>query len=387
MLPVVLAGCSVSASAATAPQYPPGAYQGQPPPAVATTAGPQYPPGAYQGQPVPTAPGAPVVAAPPAVSPAPAPPVAPAPPPVASAPPPGVAPASPPVASAPPPGAAPAPPAVASAAPSDPCAYHGYCPYEGPCEPKVPPPECRETQTYDHVAAFAEGLVVRVGGYRLEGGPDPHATHGFLVSIDPDVFHRRGGLNSRGMLYAALGGGSAGLEGQLEGSVTSGSHLGTATQAVFLRGGFGGQVLGNNDLYRSHFELPRLETGYQVFGDTVALELQASSGLVLGGRYNVGTGAKRRIDTVPEVGASATLQSDVLRLHLSGLRIFAVSTGNGSPIDELRADLCGELADIVVICAHGAAHQGDVHWRDGHTERSAALYGGVTFGIGAIDVE
>ncbi len=234
---------------------------------------------------------------------------------------------------------------------------------------------------------FVEGIVLRVGGYRLRGGANPHETYGFLFTVDPDAITRGDIFNTRGTLYAALGGGSAGLEGQFEGASTAGAHVGQGAGVAFLRGGFGFQVLGNNDLYRSHIELPRLETGYQVFGESVVFELQGNAGLVLGGRYNVGDGAKRRIDTVPRLGASATLQTDDLRLHVAAHRILAFSTGNGDPIDQVGVDLCGQLGKLVVACAHGAGHRGHVHWRDGSTSLSTALYAGGTVGIGAIDVE
>ena len=204
--------------------------------------------------------------------------------------------------------------------------------------------------------------------------------------LDPDVVRRTEVVNSRGTLYAAIGGGSAGLEGQLEGASTGGLHFGRGAGVPFVRAGFGFQVMGNNDLYRSHLALPRLETGYQLFTDSLFLELQASGDLVLGGRYNVGAGAKRRIDTVPRLGGSATLQSDLVRLQLAAARIFAVSTGDGSPIDLVTADLCGEPTKLLLVCAHGAAHQGSVRWDDGSTSTSTALYAGGTIGIGAIDV-
>lgn len=263
-----------------------------------------------------------------------------------------------------------------------------YCPYDTGCAPKFLPPECQPDPPTRRVAAFVEGVALRVGGYSLLDGPDPHWTRGFLVSIDPD-YARRGEIsNGRGTLYAGIGGGSAGLEGLLEGRGTAGVHLPSRRdRGPFGRLGWGFQVVGNRDLYRSHIELPRLETGYQLFGGSTFLELQASGGLVLGGRYDVGAHANRTIGTVPEVGASLTLQGDRARIYVSGMRILAFDPEKSPPIDEAKLDACVQLGKVLLLCAHGAAHQGEVRWRDGTVSSSAALYAGATLGAGAIDVK
>jgi hypothetical protein len=228
-------------------------------------------------------------------------------------------------------------------------------------------------------------ISLRVGSYRLRGTDADATTTGFLVAFDPDINVVRDHATVRLSSYAAIGGGSGGLEGQIEQTITAGvrGYLGD-DHGPFARLGLGFQVLGNNKIYRSSFELPVVEAGYQLFNDDVLIEAGARSSLVLGGRYNVGDESHRRIDTEPELGGFVTLQAEPFRAQASFTRVFARQTLTGTPIDQASGALCAAFAEVFYLCGNAAHHRGDVRSPDGAVREASALYLGGTIAIGVI---
>jgi hypothetical protein len=287
---------------------------------------------------------------------------------------------------APPPG--PPPPGYAAPRPG----------YAAP-QPAPPPPGYRASASTDsndegthgaehdatYYSVFFDLLSLRIGSFDIRGSDADARTWGFLFSIDPDVIATKDYLTYRSSFYGAIGGGSDGLEGELDWSWGVGvrGYIGD-DHGPFARIGMGLEFLGNNKLYRSYFELPELRAGYQLHNSDVLFEIAGAGGLILGGRYFTGDDARRRIDTEPEVGAAFTLQTDGFRADARFMRIFARQTGPGTPIDQLKAELCINPFGPVFLCANGAWHRGDVLLPNGRVSESTALYAGGTIGIGVV---
>ncbi len=235
-------------------------------------------------------------------------------------------------------------------------------------------------------SVFYDLLSLRVGSYRIRGSDADATTVGFLFAVDPDVIVTSNHATGRFQLYGAIGGGTDGLEGELDWSSTGGvrGYFGD-THGPFARIGLGLQLLGNNKIYRSSFELPEAHVGYQYAGNGIVVEVAGTASLVLGGRYYTGDHAERRIDTEPAVGGFATVHFDGFRLHGAATRIFARQTGPGTPIDQLETQACINPVSIVFLCAHGSYHRGDVELPGGAYRESTALYLGGTLGIGVIE--
>jgi hypothetical protein len=237
----------------------------------------------------------------------------------------------------------------------------------------------------EYFALFLDLVSIRVGSYRIRGSDADADSWGFLFALDPDVVTTDGYFSKRSTWFAAIGGGSDGLEGQLESSSRAGvrGYFGR-DHGPFARAGLGFQFLGNNKLYRSQFELPQMDVGYQLMNDTVLVEVAATASLVLGGRYYTGDHAERRIDTEPSVGGLLTVQADPVRLHVTAQRIFAAQTGPGTPIDQAQAQLCATIISPVFVCAHAGYHRGDVELPTGGFRESTVRYFGGTLGVGFI---
>lgn len=235
-------------------------------------------------------------------------------------------------------------------------------------------------------SVFYDLVSLRVGSYRIRGSDADATTVGFLFAIDPDVIVTSDHATGRFQLYGAIGGGSDGLEGELDWSSTGGvrGYFGD-THGPFARVGLGMQLLGNNKLYRSSFELPEAHVGYQYAGNGIVAELAGTASLVLGGRFYTGDRAERRIDTEPALGGFATVQFDGFRVHATATRIFARQTAPGTPIDQLETQACINPVSVVFLCAHGSYHRGDVRLPGGAFRESTALYVGGTVGIGVIE--
>lgn len=276
------------------------------------------------------------------------------------------------------------PPQYGPGQPAGPPRY-GAPPPQGYRAPEPPPPD-KNGDEDSHDATFMDLLSVRLGSYRITGSDADTTTYGFLVTLDPEHVSTRDYLSLRSISFAAIGGGSDGLEGELMSESTVGwrGYLGD-DHGPFARVGLGFQLMGNNKIYRSSFELPVVQLGYQLMTDDLVVEVGARGSLVLGGRYFIGDHAERRIDTEPAWGGYLSIIADPLRLHVGVTRIEARQTGPGTPIDTAQAHLCAVPVTGLLLCGHGALHRGDVELPGGAWSTSTARYLGFTIGLGAID--
>jgi hypothetical protein len=188
---------------------------------------------------------------------------------------------------------------------------------------------------------------------------------------------------THGALQFALGGGEAGFEGMLAGQVDLGYRIDvTDNQGPFGRAGFDGRMQGNDKLYFSSLELPRLTLGWQYLSGRMVVEAGARGGPILAGRYNPGDEGYRRLSGSLEYGGFASVQLDFVRVDLTAMRIDARNTGNGRPVDVGRGSLCA-LAGKVGICADIMVLRGeaDMGPNAGGIQTAMSSYAGITLGV------
>ena len=88
-----------------------------------------------------------------------------------------------------------------------------------------------------------------------------------------------------------LGGGQGGFEGALAGTLDLGYRVPVAEDhGPFGRIGIDGRLQGNDLLYFSMLELPRLTLGWQYLKGKTVLEAGARGGAILAGLYDPGRG-------------------------------------------------------------------------------------------------
>jgi hypothetical protein len=138
---------------------------------------------------------------------------------------------------------------------------------------------------------------------------------------------------------------------------------------------------GNDKLYFSTLELPKLALGWQYLDNKTLVEAGARGGAVLAGRYNPGDEGVRRLSGI-EYGAFATMQFDFLRVEGTAYRIDTRSTGNGRPVDVGRASICA-VAGKVGICGDTMFLRGeaDLGPNAGGIQTAMSTYAGVSLGV------
>lgn len=187
---------------------------------------------------------------------------------------------------------------------------------------------------------------------------------------------------THGTGYWMLGGGDAGFEGALAGTIDIGYRLPVAEDhGPFGRIGFDGRVQGNDLLYFSMLELPRLTLGYQYLHGKTVLEAGARGGAILAGLYDPGEDGRRKLNGL-EWGGFASAQTELFRLDASFMRIEAKKTLDGTPVDVGRVLVCGADGRLGV-CVDGMLFHGNAEMRanDGGIHTTSALYFGMTVGI------
>lgn len=180
-----------------------------------------------------------------------------------------------------------------------------------------------------------------------------------------------------------LGGGEAGFEGMLAGTIDLGYRLDvTERQGPFGRAGFDGRMQGNDKLYFSMLELPRLTLGWQYLDGKTVIEAGVRGGPILTGRYNPGDEGYRRLSGSFEYGGFASAQIAFLRMEAVVMRIDARNTGTGRPVDVARGSLCG-IAGKVGICSDVMALRGDADMgpRAGGVQTATSTYLGLSIGV------
>lgn len=221
---------------------------------------------------------------------------------------------------------------------------------------------------------------VRFVSTGVSAGPVRDSTFGVGFAGAADTYALDG--TTHGSSSFMLGGGQGGFEGALAGTIDIGYRIPVSDDhGPFGRAGFDGRLQGNDLLYFSLLELPRLSLGWQYLKGKTVLEGGARGGAVLAGLYDPADAGRRKLSGF-EWGGFASGQIDFLRLDLTFMRIETPNTLNGTPVDVARGQLCtvnGKLG----VCLDGALFHGDAEMR---AEASAirtttSRYLGLTIGF------
>jgi hypothetical protein len=188
---------------------------------------------------------------------------------------------------------------------------------------------------------------------------------------------------THGASYFMLGGGEGGFEGALAGTIDIGYRIPVSeAHGPFGRIGFDGRLQGNDLLYFSLLELPRLTLGWQYLSGKTVLEAGARGGAVLTGLYDPASDGRRALNGF-EWGGFVSGQADFIKLDATFMRILAKKTLNGTPVDIGRAELC-VVGKGVGLCIDGMLFRGDAELRasaPGTIHSTSSQYVGLTLGF------
>jgi hypothetical protein len=143
-----------------------------------------------------------------------------------------------------------------------------------------------------------------------------------------------------------------------------------------------GRLQGNDLLYFSLLELPRLTLGWQYLHGKTVLEGGARGGAVLTGLYDPSEAGRRKLNGF-EWGGFVSAQAESIKLDASFMRIEARKTLNGTPVDIGRAELC-VVGGAVGLCIDGMLFRGDAELRasaPGTIHSTSSQYVGLTLGL------
>jgi hypothetical protein len=190
-------------------------------------------------------------------------------------------------------------------------------------------------------------------------------------------------FSARDSFNWVLGGGGAGFEGAIGGSIAGGLRVPfDDRQGLVVRIGFEGYVMGNKDLYASMLELPQGQLGYQYLAGRTLFEIGAKTGAVLTGRYRDPLADEtRKMGPSIEGGAYGSIHFSPVRLDGSFTRVAVHNDDLGTPIDVATGAVCG-LGRWFAVCADGRLEKGDVFASNGVASKFQSTYGGVMIGFG-----
>lgn len=293
---------------------------------------------------------------------------------------------------------------VAVPPPPPPPAYEPPPPYYvRPPPPPYPGPQCN-TDDEDgewemdrngcrtrHRKKWEPGSLfgVRVGITNVHNSDKDGTFVGAMASLQTEQFSAAPGriFSGHQSLDASLGGGSAGLEGQLGGLLTLGARAPFGrTHGPFARIGLAGELLGNKRFYYSHLDLPVGEIGYQYSSAHTIAEIGARGAADLTGRYDTGIHTRRATGDGDFTWAIyAALHSSIGRIDIGWTTTEAQDFYPGGAITDLKAKGCLYMTHFLAACV-------DMRYLDGHAYTrvpalppvvtdASALYGGVTIGF------
>ena len=221
---------------------------------------------------------------------------------------------------------------------------------------------------------------VRFAVTHVNAGPVNETTIGAGFAGAAETYALDGTTHGSG--YFMLGGGQGGFEGALASSVDIGYRIPVAEEhGPFGRIGIDGRLQGNDLLYFSMLELPRLSLGWQYLKGNTVLEGGARGGAILAGLYDPGDAGRRKLSGF-EWGGFVSGQVAFLRGDASFMRIETPNTLNGTPVDVARGQICG-VGGKLGVCLDGMFFRGDAEMRaEASAIRTAtSRYVGLTIGI------
>ncbi|MGZ5967720.1 MAG: hypothetical protein ACXWP4_08630, partial [Polyangiales bacterium] len=175
----------------------------------------------------------------------------------------------------------------------------------------------------------------------------------------------------------SVGGGSSGFEGAVALNLAVGPRLPVGPDhGPFARLGFRAQVEGNQEFYDSIVELPRTEIGWQYLHDWTALEIGATFGALLTGKFAVTTAEPRILGNGIASGGYAVVQLPMVRL---GGTLQRLPAKDGAAV--IAASLYGcALGEPFALCIDGRWMQTDLLVGPA-LKNTTSLYAGAMFGL------
>jgi hypothetical protein len=142
-----------------------------------------------------------------------------------------------------------------------------------------------ETTVKLHAATGCSVIGLRIAFTSMDV-PNTGLNAGVMFAGQGEDYGRWSLFSVRATHKDGIGGGGAGFEGELGGTLTVGIRVPfSRKQGPIARVGVAGHILGNDLFYSSRIELPRSELGYQYMSGVVVVEAGATMGYVIDGRY------------------------------------------------------------------------------------------------------
>jgi hypothetical protein len=207
------------------------------------------------------------------------------------------------------------------------------------------------------------------------------ADGGFLAAYATDRYVTLNEVSGRVAASGAIGAGTAGTEGSLHAAVAFGWRApSTPTRGLFVRGGASGLLLGHDRIALSLFEPALLEAGFQILEPALLVECGLSTGFVALGRYEPPHGDGDSLARSGEVGSLFVVQVGALRMSTRLQYLPAWLTPDGISLALGHATGCLRLGNVVV-CADVLYANATSQSRRGNSERSNAMYSGLSVGL------
>jgi hypothetical protein len=202
---------------------------------------------------------------------------------------------------------------------------------------------------------------VRLSALNTNGAEKDGTFIGAMAAFQSEQYEVGKLFSGHGNSYGYLGGGSAGFEGGLGGTLMVGLRLPFFEKhGPIARIGVAGEMLGNKRFYYSRLVLPMGEIGYQYASGYTVLELGGRGGNVVSGRYNTGHRTRRELgDGSLEWGFYGAAHTKFSRFDISYTRIQADDNYPGGAVGTLRGTGCfyisrlGICGDAMVINGKG----------------------------------
>jgi hypothetical protein len=174
---------------------------------------------------------------------------------------------------------------------------------------------------------------------------------GLVAAIRHFDYTARSLFSARSVGSAFIGGGTAGFEGGLSGTLSGGlrAPLGKHHGAV-ARVGLDGYLIGNRRFYTSLLELPQGQLGYQILTGDLLVELAGTMGPVLTGRHRALDAGPVRLTKMLETGALLAAGLRTMHLELTYARYERGDAVPERTIDRLSGSLCG-ITRVLALCA------------------------------------
>ncbi|NUQ77771.1 MAG: hypothetical protein HUU21_29900 [Polyangiaceae bacterium] len=233
-------------------------------------------------------------------------------------------------------------------------------------EDRPRPVRLAELEAASREAEFvASGARLSVGGVRagsltIRGSDADGRALGAVFSGRTEGYAQDGWVSVHRLQWASIGWGEGGFEGELGGLLEGGPRLKLwGRHGVVFRGGLQAYFGGNEMLYSSLLELPRVVAAYQLLSRRVLLEAGFQGAFVLLGCYNAGEEFGRRLGLAPNWGAFASFQRAPARISVSFSRVEAHFSGSGRPVDMAGGLACGFVGKLS-LCTDARYWRGDL---------------------------